>query len=700
MPGDKVTDRPQRPGQSRVRTWKKVVFALVVTGCFFLALELVLALAGITPLIKQQDPFSGFTGAMPLFVEDSREPARRTTATNKLAYFNSQSFSETKAAGTRRVFCLGGSTTYGRPYNDTTSFAGWLRELLPLADPAHRWEVINAGGISYASYRVAAVTEQLLEMDPDLLIIYTGHNEFLEDVTFPNWKDRSRLLEQATLLAAHSRLFTLLSQRLQPLAETNRQQPRLPGEVDEILNHTVGPSSYKRDDRHRDQVLSFFEFNLRRIVQLAHRRRVPVLLVTPASNLRDFSPFKSQHRDGLNEQDQQHWQKLVDQASRLAIQRQWEQAAGLLEEAVALDDRHAETHFQLATALLACGQHARALVHFHRARDEDVCPLRALTPLAMTVRKVAGDASVPLVDFEELLSGQCQDQNGHSIVGADYFLDHLHPTIEGHRLLAEAIIKQLETDRWWNPGQQWNQQARQQVSRRILDSIDQADHARARRNLAKVLNWSGKHMEAGVLSVSVLEQLPDDPEALSIAAAYMRQLGRIETAIDYLSRRKGVTPDDVDTLRRLSSLLVEAGQLEEALSCQQQVTRLQPDDAQAFHHLGMVLAELKRFDEATVHYRKAIELDKSDANIHYHLGIALAEKLDLEGSRDAFQQALRLSPRDRDASFNLAVIHGQLGQRLEAVDPDAARRHYRSALELEPGMTDIQDRLQGLGESP
>ena len=78
----------------------------------------------------------------------------------------------------------------------------------------------------------------------------------------------------------------------------------------------------------------------------------------------------------------------------------------------------------------------------------------------------------------------------------------------------------------------------------------------------------------------------------------------------------------------------------------------------------------------------------------------IAEKLDLEGSRDAFQQALRLSPEDHDASFNLAVIHGQLGQGLEAVDPEAARRHYRSALELEPGLTDIQDRLQGLNELP
>ena len=47
-----------------------------------------------------------------------------------------------QAPETYRIFCLGGSTTYGRPYNDTTSFAGWLRELLPVADPQRRWEVI------------------------------------------------------------------------------------------------------------------------------------------------------------------------------------------------------------------------------------------------------------------------------------------------------------------------------------------------------------------------------------------------------------------------------------------------------------------------------------------------------------------------------------------------------------------------------
>ena len=80
---------------------------------------------------------------------------------------------------------MGGSTTYGRPYFDNVSFCGWLRAYLQAADPTRNWEVINAGGVSYASYRVAILMEELVEYDPDLFIVYSGHNEFLERRTYP-----------------------------------------------------------------------------------------------------------------------------------------------------------------------------------------------------------------------------------------------------------------------------------------------------------------------------------------------------------------------------------------------------------------------------------------------------------------------------------------------------------------------------------
>ena len=84
----------------------------------------------------------------------------RLTAVNKLEFFNGQTFPREKARGHYRIFCVGGSTTYGRPYDDKTSFSGWLRELLPMVDSGRDWEVINAGGISYASYRVAMLMER------------------------------------------------------------------------------------------------------------------------------------------------------------------------------------------------------------------------------------------------------------------------------------------------------------------------------------------------------------------------------------------------------------------------------------------------------------------------------------------------------------------------------------------------------------
>ena len=147
-----------------------------MTASFFLFVEGLLAFLRFDSVLAHQDPFVGFESSVPLFVEQiENDNAYLQTAENKLAFFNSQRFPKQKADNVTRIFCLGGSTTYGRPYDDTTSYAGWLRELLPIADADQRWEVINAGGISYASYRLAATMEELCDYSPDLFIIYTLH---------------------------------------------------------------------------------------------------------------------------------------------------------------------------------------------------------------------------------------------------------------------------------------------------------------------------------------------------------------------------------------------------------------------------------------------------------------------------------------------------------------------------------------------
>ena len=131
-------------------------FMLVLLGLFLLVVfELVLRLFGLGTLAVSEDPFVGFSGHHPVFetyrAEDGSLQAR--TVREKLKWFNEQQFPVCKDSGTFRIFTLGGSTAYGRPYRARTSFSGWLEEVLKeAAEPARHFEVINAAGISYASY--------------------------------------------------------------------------------------------------------------------------------------------------------------------------------------------------------------------------------------------------------------------------------------------------------------------------------------------------------------------------------------------------------------------------------------------------------------------------------------------------------------------------------------------------------------------
>ena len=114
-----------------------------------------------------------------------------------------------------------------------------------------------------------------------------------------------------------------------------------------------------------------------------------------------------------------------------------------------IDERYADVDFQLGTALFDRGLYDEAARAFKNALENDVCPLRAPLRFANTVKSVAGEHDVACVDYPRLLRESCQKEYGHRILGSEYFLDHVHPTIDAHRMLAEWIIQTGQANIRW-----------------------------------------------------------------------------------------------------------------------------------------------------------------------------------------------------------------------------------------------------------
>lgn len=673
-------DKPgTKPSRRQMRWWKKLGYSLFTTLLFFALLESGLALVGLSPTNDTDDPFVGFTGSSPLFVTGSNDSRMMVTAPNKLAYFNQQRFLRHKPSGVIRVFCLGGSTTYGRPYDDATSFAGWLRELLPRVAPDTAWEIINAGGVSYASYRVARLAEELVQYEPDLLIVYTGQNEFLEERTYRNILRTSILQRHLTATLAQTRTYAL-AQRLLGRQRVPRKADRfqMPEEVDAVLDHTVGPTSYVRNDELRRQILDHFAINLARIVHIGRRSGAQVMLVTPASNLKDCSPFKSLHTKELSAESLRRWTKFYAEAKRLERGRKPEEALTTYRRAAQIDSRFAELHWRKGRLLLKLRQFAAARTAFRRAVDEDVCPLRAISEIPEIVRDTADQMNVPLVDFERLINRRCRQQLGHTSPGNEFFLDHVHPTIATNSQLAVAIIARLAENGRFKIRSGPTKELMDTVSRRIESHIDARKHAIALRNLAKVLNWAGKHHEAGSLALRAVKQLPEDPEALVISAAFLARTGRTLQAIEHYRRALRHRPDYATAHQMLGATLVDRGALNEALKHFIALARLRPEDAHAWQMIGAIYAEQGHFSKALPSYEQAASLNPDDADIQYNLANALGHLGHHHAAIEHYARAVELNPDDADAHNNLGVMLMQEGRM------SAAASHFRQVLRLRP----------------
>jgi len=646
-------------------TAKKCAFILITYLGIAAVAEVGLWAAGVPTLIEREDPSRGFSGLLHVFSPEG--PRYRTSAANRGKTFNDQSFLVRKPTDGLRLFCLGGSSSFGYPWGAEAAFTSIVGEALAAAHPDRSVEAVNASGVSYAMHRLAIVADELSAYDPDVFLVYEGHNEFVETAFYDSLKRRSQIRTRLEYALAHSRVYSGLRLAIDWL-RTPRQAAA--GELEARVSRD---ETHVRSPEEKEAIVAEFRGNLERLVARARAAGVKVVLATVPCNLRDWRPQASTGLASLSESDRLERANRFASGSRLLERDRFDAAVTDLEEAARLAPHHAETHFLLGRAYEGLGRFDEARSAYQRACDEDASPVRRLSSINAAIREVAERHGALLVDIDRVF----EEQSPHGLVGFNLIEDYVHPTRQGHELIAWQIWDAMERAGWYGDAGP----ARREVFDRILaQRRPQTPEGNATWfcNQGMVLEKQGQLQAAETSYRRALDVLPDYSFATVRLGALLVTSGQFAEAATLLSRALQGSPADPWIHLQLGKALAGSGRSDEAVMHYRKALAIKPDDAEAHFHLGVALASRGLVEEAVAHYRQALERDRSHVEAHVNLGNALARRGLLDEAIEHYVAALGVRPDCLDAQYNLGLALKGRGRNDEAIV------QFTKALEIAP----------------
>jgi tetratricopeptide (TPR) repeat protein len=427
-----VLPEPPVPGRfSRSAMW--AITLLLPLGILVL-LEVAMRLAGagrLEPLFVPVEGAPGYEQPNPQVIKRFfPNPEGAPTVSIDTTYF-----SKDKPERTYRVFVLGESSAAGFPYGRWASPGEFLARRLQRGAADRDVEVVTTAMAAVTSYVLLDFVEEILAREPDAVVIYTGHNEYLGigGVGSSYVGASSPALARLTLSLRRLHLYrgfeTRLSQWLGDGDAAPVEEGTLMSRVARERQIQYGSVLYERG-------LEQFRGNMQRILERFAAAGVPVFVGTLASNERDQPPFLSVLAEGT---DADAWE-AASSRGRAALEAGDATAAETaFREALARDEGGADAWHGLGGALLAQGRRSEAREAFLAAKDRDALRFRAPEAMNDILRELTGTTGTTLVDTQHALAQASE----HRIIGADLMLEHLHPNVRGYFLLGDAFYEPL-----------------------------------------------------------------------------------------------------------------------------------------------------------------------------------------------------------------------------------------------------------------
>lgn len=235
----------------------------------------------------------------------------------------------------------------------------------------------------------------------------------------------------------------------------------------------------------------------------------------------------------------------------------------------------------------------------------------------------------------------------------------------GDVLFAVALIRMQR--------EEWNEARRALVKHLELDP----DSDETRLHLGSVAAAQERYDEA----VEWYSEVRDDALVFTAQlriAGVLRERGDHEAALDHLASLVPVSrEEEVDLLLTREQVLRQMGRLEEAIELIDGALGEVPDDPDLLYSRGLLAAELSRLDLHEKDMRRVIELDPDNAHAYNALGYTLADQTErYEEALDLITRALELAPDDPFILDSMGWVQYRLG------DLDQAEQYLRRALDL------------------
>lgn len=534
-----------------------------------------------------------------------------------------------------RLFALGGSTTAGYPYGNNVMFPRILQIRLADAFPDHHIEVINTGMTAINSYTLYDFLDEILEQDPDALLIYAGHNEFYGALgagsteslgKIPGFvKFYLKLQRFKTFLLVRDVLGTLKNWLDRLLFEGSVRDPSATLMERMVAEQTIpyGSENYQLGKRQ-------FESNLRDILRKARAAGVRVLVSELVSNVRDMKPFISVATDSLPPADEVYAQA-----------RQFEHQ----------------------------GAYERARQNYYWAKDLDALRFRATEEFNAIIHRVAGEfgaAVVPMkADFEAA--------SEHGLIGDRLMLEHLHPNVDGYFLMADAFFDAMREHGFIT--ESWD-----------TTRIKPAAYFRQ--------NWGFTVLDAAYadLRIRVLKgNWPFQPKAVpNRALADYRPATAAESLAVKIWMNEGLNLERAHVA--LAERYEQAGNLQAAYEEYRALIHATPLNVSPYLRAANCLIKMKRLAEALPLLENSLELEKN-AFAYKWIGQIRLNNAEVEASIPYLEQAVKMQPGDPQLLYNLSgayALDGQYEQARQVLD-----RLYEITPNF-PGAEDLKRQLDRL----